>query len=80
MKVRGYGDVDVAEIVERPHLYVVGRNGTKEAEQLAYVETRQKWLDYLPYQVETNDGVKVNDVMRFFHGDGPEQQFEGGEQ
>lgn len=43
-------------------------------------ETRQECLDWLPFQVETSDGVKVNDVMRFFHGDGPEQQFESGEQ
>lgn len=80
MKARGYGDVDVAAIVERPHLYILGRCGSKEVEQLTYVDTRQECLDYLPYQVETRDGVKVNDVMRFFHGDGPEQQFESGEQ
>ena len=49
-------------------------------EQLAYVETRQECLDCLPFQVETSNGVKVNDVMRFFHGNGPEQQFESGEQ
>ena len=80
MKVRGYGDVDVPAVVERPHLYILGRCGSKEAEQLAYVETRQECLDCLPNQVETSSGVKVNDVMRFFHGDGPEQQFESGEQ
>ena len=80
MKARGFGDVDVAAIVERPHLYILGRCGSKEVEQLAYVDIRQECLDYLPYQVETSDGVKVNDVMRFFHGDGPEQQFESGEQ
>lgn len=80
MKIRGYGDVDVPAIVERPHLYILGRCGSKEVEQLAYVETRQECLDSLPHQIETSDGVKVNDVMRFFHGDGPEQQFESGEQ
>lgn len=79
-KARGYGDVDVAAIVERPHLYILGRCGSKEVEKLAYVDIRQECLDYFPYQVETSDGVKVNDVMRFFHGDGPEQQFESGEQ
>lgn len=80
MKTRGYGEVDVPSLVERPHLYILGRCGSKEAEQLAYVETRQECLDGLPHQVETGDGVKVRDVMRFFHGDGPEQQFESGEQ
>lgn len=80
MKARGYGDVDAAVIIERPHLYILGRCGSNEVEQLAYVETRQECLDYLPYQVETSDGVKVNDVMQFFHGDGPVQQFDSGEQ
>jgi len=75
MKVRGYGNVDVPAIAERPYLYILGRCGSKEVEQLAYVETRQECLDCLPFQVETSDGVKVNDVMRFFHGDGLEQQF-----
>ena len=63
MKVRGYGDVDVAAIVERPHLYILGRCGSKQAEQLAYVEIRQECLDCLPFQVETSDGVEVKDVM-----------------
>ena len=67
MKAKGYGDVDVAAILERPHLYIFGRCGSKEVEQLAYVETRQECLDCLPFQVETSNGVKVNDVMRFFH-------------
>ena len=75
MKARGYGDVDVAEIVERPHLYILGRCESKEVEQLAYVETRQECLDYLPYQVETSDGVKVNDVMWFLHEDGPKENY-----
>ena len=71
---------NVAAIVERPHLYILRRCGSKEVEQLAYIENRQECLDFLPYQVETSDGVKVNDVMRFFYGDGPEQHFESGEQ
>lgn len=71
---------NVAATVERPHLYILRRCGSKEVEQLAYIENRQECLDFLPYQVETSDGVKVNDVMRFFYGDGPEQHFESGEQ
>ncbi|XP_078363733.1 uncharacterized protein LOC144647937 [Oculina patagonica] len=80
MKTRGYGEVDVPSLVERPHLYILGRCGSKEAEQLAYVKTRQECLDGLSHKVETSEGVKVSDIMRFFHGDGPEQQFESGEQ
>ena len=44
------------------------------------MDTRQECLDQLPHHVETSKGEKVNDVVRFFHGDGPEQQFESGEQ
>lgn len=43
------------------------------------METRQECL---AHQVETGDGVKVSlsDLIRFFYGDGPGQQFESGEQ
>ena len=80
MKARWHENLDVPSIIERPHLYILGRCGSKEIEQLAYVDTRQECLDHLPHHVETSKGVKVNDVVRFFHGDGPEQQFESGEQ
>ena len=80
MKARGHENVDVPCIIERPHLYILGRCGSKEIEQLAYVDTRQECLDHLLHHVETSKGVKGNDVVRFFHGDGPEQQFESGEQ
>ena len=80
MKARGHENLDVPSIIERPHLYILGRCGSKEIEQLAYVDTRQECLDQLPHHVETSKGEKVNDVVRFFHGDGPEQQFESGEQ
>ena len=80
MNVRGYGEIDVPSVVEKPHLYILGRCGSKETEQLAYVETRQECLDGLAHKIETSNGVEITDVMRFFHGDGPEQQFESGEQ
>ena len=80
MKTRGYGDVDVPTIVGKPHLYILGRCGSSEIEPLACVNTRQESLDQLSTQIELTNGVKVKDVMRFFKGDGPEQQFESGEQ
>jgi len=30
-------------------------------------------------KITTSNEVEITDVMRFFHGDGPEQQFEAGE-
>ena len=80
MKARGYDDMDVPTLVEKPHLYILGRCSAKEIEQLAYVDTRRECLDQLTNNLQTSKGVPVVDVMRFFHGDGPEQQFESGEQ
>ena len=81
MKARGYDDMDVPALVET-HLYILERCSAKKVEQLAYVDTRRECLDQLTNNLQTSNckGVPVVDVMRFFHGDGPEQQFESGEQ
>ena len=52
----------------------------KRVEQLGYIETRRQCLDELQNNLVTSKGCPVTDVMHFFHGDGPEQQFESGEQ
>lgn len=80
MKAKGHGDLDVPTIVEKPHFYILGRCSAKEVEQLAYIDTRRECLDQLFNNLQTSKGTPVMDVMRFFHGDGPEQQFESGEQ
>ena len=80
MKAKGHGDLDVPALVEKPHIYILGRCSAKEVEQLAYIDTRRECLDQLPNNLQTSKGTPVMDVMRFFHGDGPEQQFESGEQ
>ncbi|XP_068680568.1 uncharacterized protein [Montipora foliosa] len=74
-----YGNIDPA-VVEKPQIYILGRYSAKEVHQLAYVDTRRECLDQLSNNLQTSKGVPVEDVMRFFHGDGPEQQFESGEQ
>ena len=79
MKAKGH-DIDVPALVEKPHMYILGRCSAKEVEQLAYIDTRRECLDQLPNNLETSKGTPVMDVMHFFHGDGPEQQFESGEQ
>lgn len=80
MKAKRHGDLDVPTIVEKPHFYILGRCSAKEVEQLAYIDTRRECLDQLFKNFQTSKGTPVMDVMRFFHGDGPEQQFESGEQ
>ena len=42
MKARWYENVVVPSIIDRPHLYIPGRCGSKEIEQLAYVDTRTR--------------------------------------
>lgn len=80
MKAKGCGVIDVPALVEKPHIYILGRCSAKEVEQLAYIDTRRECLDQLANNLQTSKGTPVMDVMRFFHGDGPEQQFESGEQ
>ena len=67
-------------LVERPHVYILGRCGSSEVEQLAYINTRKACLQTLSATVTTLNGIQINDVMRFFHGDGPQQEFEASEQ
>lgn len=52
----------------------------KRVEQLGYIKTRRQCLDELQNNLVTSKGCPVTDVMHFFHGDGPEQKFESGEQ
>ena len=40
MKAKGHGDLDVPALVEKPHIYILGRCSAKEVEQLAYIDTR----------------------------------------
>ena len=81
MKAKGKGDIDVQAVVERPHVYILGRCGSSEVDQLAYINTRKASLQTLDIKITTSNGVEITDVMRFFfHGDGPQQQFEAGEQ
>lgn len=80
MKANGKGDIDVQSVVERPHVYILGRCGSSEVDQLAYINTRKDCLQSLDIKITTSNGVEITDVVRFFHGDGPQQQFEAGEQ
>ena len=41
MKAKGKENIDVQSLVERPHIYILGRCGTSEVEQLAYIKARE---------------------------------------
>ena len=72
--------VDVQTEIEKPHVYIVARCRSCDAEQLAYVETRLCCLQHLQKNLKTADGVEIKDKMRFFHGDSPSREFESGQQ
>ena len=71
--------INVQRHVEVPEIYIVARCGSND-EQLAYVNTRLQDLMNLKHGLEVCDGVVLNDVMRFFHGDGPAAALEAGHQ
>ena len=54
MKAKGKGDIDVQSIVERPQVYILGRCGSSEVDQLAYINTRKACL------LENRKGVMLD--------------------
>jgi len=66
MKAKGCGVIDVPALVEKPHIYILGRCSAKEVEQLAYIDTRRECLDQLANNLQTSKGTLVMDVMHFF--------------
>lgn len=71
MKGRSQGNIDVQSLVERPHVYILGRCGSSEVEQLSYINTRKACLQTLDAKVTTSGGIQITDIMWFFHGNGP---------
>ena len=66
MKANGKGDIDVQSVVERPQVYIRGRCGSSEVDQLAYINTRKACLQSMNIKITTSNGVEITDVMRFF--------------
>ena len=72
--------VDVQTIIDSPEVYIVARSSSSDLEQLSYVETRLECLEEISLPLATEEGEEIVDVMRFFHGDNPAQQYECGQQ
>ena len=77
MQQKGY-NIDVPMVVEDPELHILGRSSSSLCDQLNYIECRKECLAGLAEALITRAGTRVNDVLRFFHGDGPAMQFEAG--
>ena len=75
--------INVQREVEYPEVYIVARCNSTD-EQLAYINTRLEDLKELKNGLNIGelddmyDGIVLNDIMRYFHGDGPATQLEAG--
>lgn len=70
--------VDVQSVVEAPQIHILGRSSSSIEDQLKFNVCRVQSLADLASHLKTNAGTTVQDILRFFHGDGPAQQFEAG--
>ena len=71
-------NIDVPTVVEDPQIHILGRSTSSLSDQAQFIESRRECLLDLSQELTTKAGIPVNDVMRFFHGDGPAMQFEAG--
>ncbi len=67
--------LNVQTLVERPEIHILGRSG---ADQKLFNECRQECMKAISEPVETGSKIIIEDCIRFFHGDGPAQQYESG--
>lgn len=64
--------------VETPELHILGRSSSSHEDQALFTECRNECLSKLSTPLHLSNGMKVVDILRFFHGDGLAQQFEAG--
>ena len=68
--------VDVQSEIEKPDIYILTRCPGDD-HQLMYSVCRNEDIRCLKYPTDA-DGWELNDVVRFFHGDGPACELEAG--
>ena len=71
--------LDVTCIVELPEIHFISRCGSSDAEQFMLNEFRTECVQKLSEPIYTTSGQPMYDTLRFFHGDGPAQQFQAGQ-
>lgn len=74
----GKDKIDVQSTVEAPELHILGRSASTIDDQALFSSCRNECLSTLSTPLCLSNGVQVLDILRFFHGDGPAQQFEAG--
>ena len=76
--VRTGKKIDVPSLVECPEVHIIGRSTSSIEDQRMFLECRRECIQKLGMNIFTSKGLEITDVLRFFHGDGPAQQFEAG--
>ena len=71
---------NIQTIVEEPYIYLFALNSSTIEDQAGLIADRVECLSGLNDPLIASNGVPVHDVIRFFVGDHPAQQFEGGTQ
>ena len=71
-------DIDIQSTVETPELHILGRSSCSIEDQALFSSCRNECVSALSTSLFLSSGTQVNDILRFFHGDGPAQQFEAG--
>ena len=70
--------IDVQSIVEKPELHIIARSSASLDDQALFNQSRLECIKELSDPLFTTTGISVHDIVRFFHGDGPAQQFDAG--
>lgn len=78
MKVIKGVDINVPAVLNEAEVHILGRSSSSTHDQLMFIETRRECLKEIKERVTTRNGIEVDDIVRFFHGDGPAAQFEAG--
>ena len=65
-------------MVEQPEFHILGRSGSSLEDQSSFIDCRRESLKDVDIPLVTATGGQLYDVVRFFRGDGPAQQFEAG--
>lgn len=70
--------IDAETVVEQPELHILARSGSSDVEQSAFNSERLKCVKQLSHPLVGPNNTATSDVLCFFHGDKPAQQFEAG--
>ena len=70
----------IQTLIEQPMVYLIALNSSSIDDQVAIIPDRVECLYDLSEPIVSSNGIKVCDILKFFTGDHPAQQFERGTQ